>query len=365
MAVKTMITRIVGKLRSFHAMKFFFLLTFFSLNSYADIVSVMTYNAENLFDNKHDRGKNDYTYLPLAYKKRSSKVKNYCRSLNSYYYRKLCFELDWSDKTLDQKLQNLARVIKSSNRGFTPDILMLQEVENINVLRMLNKYLGYPTVILIEGPDKRGIDVGILAKFSQSKPAKLHPMKIMNSSGEYIKTRGMLEANFMVHGKELTVINNHWPSQMAPDEYRDTAARNLRNIVDDIDNKYIIVAGDFNTNSDDSPNGLNNHLLNYSSYPTFYDSFEMSPYSPGELPAPGTHTYRDKWEFLDRIMVWSAYKTGISDKKFRPIWKSYKLIMEPWMTTEENGQKVPKRFDPVTGEGVSDHLPVIMKFEFN
>ena len=41
-------------------------------------ISVASYNAENLFDEKHDSGKNDWTYLPLKEKRRSSEVKKYC-----------------------------------------------------------------------------------------------------------------------------------------------------------------------------------------------------------------------------------------------------------------------------------------------
>ena len=35
-------------------------------------ISIASYNAENLFDEKHDSGKNDWTYLPLKEKRKSN-----------------------------------------------------------------------------------------------------------------------------------------------------------------------------------------------------------------------------------------------------------------------------------------------------
>ena len=48
----------------------------------SQVISVMTYNLENLFDTLHDKGKEDWTYLPLAVKKSSQVVQDYCRSLS-------------------------------------------------------------------------------------------------------------------------------------------------------------------------------------------------------------------------------------------------------------------------------------------
>src|SRR5690606_36364286 len=43
-------------------------------------VSVMAYNLENLFDTSHDEGKEDWTYLPLAFKCSSKQVQKYCQA---------------------------------------------------------------------------------------------------------------------------------------------------------------------------------------------------------------------------------------------------------------------------------------------
>ena len=39
-----------------------------SINASASDLTLMTFNVENLFDSRHDEGKNDETYLPKALK---------------------------------------------------------------------------------------------------------------------------------------------------------------------------------------------------------------------------------------------------------------------------------------------------------
>ena len=59
-----------------------------------------------------------------------------------------------SEAAFHAKALNLARVIKDSGSE-TPDILILQEVENINVLQELVEWglanEGYREILLIEG----------------------------------------------------------------------------------------------------------------------------------------------------------------------------------------------------------------------
>ena len=85
------------------------LTTLFVSSATATSVSIMTYNAENLFDTTHDEGKKDYTWLPLKVKQRSKEIQKYCASMRSEHYRRNCFELDWSEETLDAKIENLSK----------------------------------------------------------------------------------------------------------------------------------------------------------------------------------------------------------------------------------------------------------------
>ncbi|MDC1174586.1 endonuclease/exonuclease/phosphatase family protein [Bacteriovoracaceae bacterium] len=338
------------------------------------IVSVMSYNAENLFDTTHDIGKKDHTYLPLSVKRSTPEYLEACRNIRNTYYRHTCLTLDWTESILKQKIQNLARVIKESNNGNSPDILVLQEIENINVLRQLRDQglakEGYREVILIEGPDNRGIDVGILSKVPLAEPAKLHLVDLDGKGAS--ATRGILEATFKVGQNKITVFGNHWPSQMNSDYHRVAAAKAMLEAAKNIDNP-LVVTGDFNTAPSDDPNAIEDYLLNPNRDLFFFDG-EWEAY--GEYR--GTHHYRGEWTSLDRIFL--LEKTMDSGCRywwgdcFTPMWNTFKIVKKDFMLkdltyTDNNGdivtyEGVPNRFDPKTGEGYSDHLPVLMKFQF-
>lgn len=348
-------------------------------------ISFMTYNLENLFDTKHDKGKEDYTYLPIEMKQ-SAEVKEYCKKQANYYWRKECFELDWSEKILDMKLSQLARVILSANDGDGPDFVVVEEVENKSVLRMLVdgplRGYGYNTVVLVEGDDKRGIDVGIIAKYPLHGKAKLHSVK--NPSRMDKPLRGILEATFSVNGEKITIFGNHWPSQGNTDDTREACAKKLQKLAKAALSKgsAILATGDFNTLRDDHPHGINRHLLNKKSKPYFYDMQKLN-YQVSEevkkLGEEGTHWYRGKWSFLDKIFLLSdtaiyGPKTRCARKKtcLKPNLEAFKVIKHSFMlhdiTINNNGndvryRDVPFRFNKKKGEGYSDHLPLYMEFE--
>ena len=133
-------------------------------------VSLMTWNVENLFDTEHDNGKDDFAYLPLSVKRAHPEYLASCAKIQVPAWRKECEENDWTPTLLDEKLKRLSAVIKQINQGRGPDILMLNEVENIKVVEQLNARLntsGYQTRVLIEGWDERGIDIAVLSRLPQ------------------------------------------------------------------------------------------------------------------------------------------------------------------------------------------------------
>ena len=93
-----------------------------------------------------------------------------------------------------------------------------------------------------------------------------------------------------------------------------------------------------------------------------------------EVPR-GTHHYRGKWSSLDRIFVLKKYLSPSCNyygRCFKVLWSNYSVIKKPFMLHNESYQddggrdifyeNVPWRFDAETGEGYSDHLPVISTF---
>jgi endonuclease/exonuclease/phosphatase family metal-dependent hydrolase len=327
-------------------------------------LTVMSYNVQNLFDTTHDEGKNDYTYLPLAVKKASKEIQAYCNSIRNDYYRKNCLTFDWSEEALNGKIQNLAKVITSYNRGMGADVVAFQEVENKNVLQMLIdrglKDKGYKYISLIEGPDSRGIDTGLISKY----PIVDEKLHIVDMTGIAKKTRGILETTLDVNGTTVTIFGNHWPSQANPDEARFKASEVLLEKALGVSSDLVLVTGDFNTLPDDAPNAIENLM------PYFYDAETEARKFLFRYPLmPGTHWYKGKWSSLDRIFV---LKSSLS-RKVKPKFRLFRTIHYKFqfatkeLVDRDTGEVsyhegVPQSYDPTTKKGYADHLPIVMKF---
>lgn len=323
--------------------------------------SLMAYNAENLFDTVHDPGKRDYTYLPLKVKNASSEIQQKCKSIENDFYRELCLTLDWNRSVLDNKIQNLAKVILSYNGGRGPDILILEEVENERVLSLLGRKLrrqGLRWMSLREGPDERGVDVAIVSRF----PIINEKLHVVDLEGVAKKTRGILQADIAVGSRKVSVFANHWPSQSNPPRARLIAAQTLVQAALASDADFIVAGGDFNTKKEDDPNGINIVVR-----PHFWLAEEKAKES-GFDPGRGSHWYKGEWTFLDKIMVAKNPKSPV-----KPLFSAFKAYRRPWMMKElvwnddaGESQKdvVPARYDSETGEGYSDHLPLVMRFSY-
>ena len=344
-------------------MKMLLVCSLFIFSLQARVLTVMSYNAHNLFDTTHDIGKKDYTYLPLSFKQQSQEVQDYCNSLSSEYYKKNCLTFDWSERVLNQKLDNIKKVLITLSNGRGADVIALQEVENINVLKMLQRKLaryGYRYISLLEGPDSRGIDVGFISKYRINKEV-LHHVKM---DGVAKETRGILEIEIEVNNKKVVLFSNHWPSQNNPDEARLIAAQTLvkaaKNASRNAD--LVIALGDFNTLEDDAPNGIREAAR-------YFDLSRDEASLRDVKLFKGTHWYAGHWSALDKILVFEKYSKDIT-----PLYRKYDIFHYNFLlgrlvwTDRDTGNQttynnVPIAFDWKTGRGYSDHLPVLMQFE--
>ena len=321
------------------------------------VLSVMTYNVENLFDAKHDSGKNDHTYLPLN-KKTSRAHKKNCSKVEKKHWRQSCLNLDWNETLIAKKMQRLADVILQVNDGRGADIVILQEVENKGIVEQLRKKhlasAGYQETILIEGPDRRGIDVSILSKLPSIGKAKLHNYyKNSQTKKDQWPTRGLLQADFQLpNGDTLQVIGVHFPSQGAPTSARRIGVDHLlKHIGNQSDSRYVIVAGDFNiTSGEEEKQGYFSKMLS----PKWLVSHQI-----GCSNCLGTHKYRDHWSFLD-VMLFSK-KFGKGAWKVEP--KSIRVAKSSAYQLRDDGS--PARFSEGRyATGVSDHLPLVAELHF-
>ncbi len=316
-------------------------------------VSVMAYNVENLFDTKHDAGKADWAFLPLAQKDQS--VRAECAKIPVFPWRMECLHLDWTEAVLAIKMQRVADSILSVNQGRGPDLLLLEEVENIGVLNQLNTYLvaaGYKTVILIEGNDDRGIDQAMLSRLSVTQAPVNDPIPLINdpkSRKEASHTRGLLQTTFALpDGTPLTVFGVHFPSGDAHEQrVQAIDFLNQKRAVLPED-RLVMVGGDFNINKAED--------TTFSVYEKNLAPWMIS-HQIGCQGCIGTEYYKTKkeWSFLDAI----GFSKNLDAAAQSAWFVDESSIQLPQADAEQtNPDGSPNAFNAVNGTGVSDHLPV-------
>lgn len=307
------------------------------------ILSILSYNVENLFDTVDDPNKQDETYLPLRLKMNSKELKNKCQTLKNFKYRHDCLTLNWTPRILDKKIKNLSQKILEFGR---PDIVILDEVENINVLSKLNSALNgkkFKNKILLEGDDPRGIDVALLTDLDVKEAPVLIPIEDTHSIfREPLKTRGILKVILKLGKRNLTVFGVHLPSQASPVEVRKKIIDHLSELVSRETNLWV-VAGDWNvTRKEDDESGL---------IESAFSEKGLLPHKTSCEGCKGSYFYKGEWSFLDMIIL---------DRRF--LKNGYQLKSNSMHVLNRNfflgPEKKPHRFDWIKEEGASDHWPI-------
>jgi len=326
----------------------YFLALFFSFPAQSNSsFSVMTLNVNNLFDELDDPKKDDKAYLPIELKQTNKHI-NSCNRVPVNSWKNECLYLDWDTETKDAKLKNIARdILLYDETG--PDILALQEVENINILEQLYRLLepyGYIDLELLESKDYRGIDTAIISKF-EIIDSTLHYIKF---SGEFEDkdTRPILDSTILINDKKIKVYNVHFPAGYHDVSMRIDSLNKLKNLLQT--HKMPTVAlGDFNVNTEED-----SELFIYNDQEDLWDVAHLI----GCTDCKGTYyySYGKSWSFLDTIFV----------SKQRNI--SYDTDSIRLHITEHNAYKdsgKPIRFNAKSKTGVSDHLPMVARININ
>jgi len=322
-------------------------------------VTVMTFNVENLFDNEDDPGKDDKAYLPLAAKHSESHIAA-CNEIEVDRWRDECLSLDWSDAALEFKLRALASTIRQIDSGSGPDIIALQEVENLGVLeRLRTEHLtssGYLPAILIEGADARGIDVAFLSRLPLLQPPTLHPLDLSGFPDRARDTRGVLQADFVLpDGSILTGFSVHFPAPFHPTEMRVAAYGHLTQLLQSLpDDHHAFAAGDFNTTSrEDREMGM----LDTWARPHWTVAHDL-----GCKACKGTQYYArdDSWSFLDMILFRAARGANTTAQI-----RADSVRIANRNPAQVTPQRTPERFNWAGRKGVSDHWPMVTTIEFD
>jgi endonuclease/exonuclease/phosphatase family metal-dependent hydrolase len=150
---------------------------------------------------------------------------------------------------VEAKLARVGAVI----RALDADVLALQEVENVELLRRLAEGplagLGYDAA-LVEGFDPRGIDVGILSRFPVLR--WVSHLGDRAAGGEPLYARDLAEVHLDAGAREVVLVAAHLVSRLDPanDARRREQAARARAVVDALARApaapLVVLAGDLN-----------------------------------------------------------------------------------------------------------------------
>ncbi len=316
-------------------------------------ISVMSFNVENLFDARDDPATNDETYLP-ALQKGSAKHQMRCRQIHIKKWREDCLNLNWTESLLKEKLRRISQVILAAGSG--PDLVLLQEIENLSILQRLSSDFLSKTsyhAVLLEGTDERGIDVGLLSRWPLAAPPKLHKIPFGSAFSRLeAATRGILEVRLKSPFGSVRVFVLHLPSAFHPARMREAALDELDRLTSAPARELVLVGGDFNVSAREERRRARIQRAHSTRW--------CVSHLVGCKDCQGT-VYHRGWSFFDQIwMLRQSESMG-----WRLVPESVRVIRELDFQHSSQGPG-PLRFR--TGswgriEGVSDHWPVYAEIE--
>jgi len=317
------------------------------------------YNLENLFDTIHDEGKNDFEYLPDG-------------------------GMKWTQMKYEHKIKNMAYAISRLGEDETSlgaAIVGVAEVENIGCLKdlcvKLTEYDRHYEPILEEGPDRRGVDVGLLYNPEMFRVTRVVPYTLnahYTDGGKVMTRYQLMVSGYMLddQGKlvrdKVHIIVNHWPSRYGGElpsrPPRDSAAMLTRSICDSIYRvdslAKIVIMGDLN---DDPFNHSCAEVLGARKTreevePRGYFNTMWLKLERGI----GSLSYQGSWNLFDQIIISEPLMNAPLRSEGWSYWKS-QVFNKPFLTVQEGKDKgTPLRTHKsgVWQDGYGDHYPTMI-----
>lgn len=308
----------------------FVIFLFSSVPVEAQSLTFVELNCENLFDNRHDEGKDDQEFT----------IDGSRRWTAARYWRKLNF--------IGQELLSCSESL--------PDLVALVEVENDSVLRDLTRRsllrgAGYD-FLMTSSPDVRGLDVALLYHPARFRPLcydclRVPPLPAMRPTRDILYVQGET-----VGGDTLHLFIVHAPSRYGGEQltrpHRRQAMNTLVDALRGLADKAVIVAGDFNDYADSpSLQQLNSTGLH-----------NVSARAKGRYGhAKATYRYRGEWKSIDHILLSSSLQEQVD---------SIYINDAPFLLEADDvygGWKPRRTFHGFRyQQGYSDHLPLVLRF---
>ena len=296
--------------------------------SFSQSLIFIELNCENLFDTRHDEGKQDEEFTPEGTR----------RWTRTRYWRKL--------NAIGQDILSCAEQL--------PSLVALVEVENDTVMhdltrRSLLRNAGYE-YLMTESPDVRGMNVALLYQPARFRPICYDALEVptlpdMRPTRQILYVKGETQ-----RGDTLHFFVVHAPSRYGGEletrPYRRQVIDVLSTALDTLMEKNVVVAGDFNDYAE-SPSVqmlTTTGLLNVSVNAT-----------GAEGRAKGTYRYRGEWHSLDHILL----SPTLSERLYSIYINDATFLLEP--EDIYGGWKPRRTFNGYRYQrGFSDHLPLVL-----
>jgi endonuclease/exonuclease/phosphatase family metal-dependent hydrolase len=336
-----------------------------------NVLSIATWNVQALFDG-HDDG---------------------------WEYEEYRDGSGWSSEKYEARLNNIAKAISEMGEK-SPDVIAFIEIENRSILEKLaTDYLtkqGYKYCFFAGNPGY-SLGLGVLSKYPFIKTSA----HSINLAGEIIP-RPIGEVSIAPYEQPITLFICHWKSKKGGNEDTEDLRREAARVIlrreaeirKDNPNAAIAVMGDLNECYDefyrrgtqaicallpDDPEAarlcgitdadydddeestieiefIQDFLILSEDKPPHSAYFPPSAgvfYSPwnNELKN-GSYFYSGEWETIDHFLL----NGGLFDKRGLEFKDCFVMDTEPFV----NSRGEPCLYNPRTGAGLSDHLPLVM-----
>lgn len=308
-------------------------------------VTIITWNVQNLFDGEHDGGEY-HEYDPRV--------------------------SSWDHAAYHSRLERLCSIISASGA----DIILLQEIEGDDILDDMCSWYLNRTGLRYHAATRdaySAIQVGVISRYPI---LEISVHMAMPEPGEC--SRSILKAVIPVGEERLAILVNHWKSRIGGVEESEAArvasSRLARRIIEREQRLHprslILLAGDLNTSIQDAPQGDSQAVaaLQPAALQPAADSLSVTGDRDGvkgsvlydfwmddtlhTTPA-GSYWYRGFWLQLDHLMG----DRHLFDGNGLELESAEPYV--PASVLDDEGH--PCSWSYHTREGVSDHLPLIMR----
>jgi endonuclease/exonuclease/phosphatase family metal-dependent hydrolase len=298
-------------------------------------------------------------------------------------------EAGWAEEKFSARVNAISQAIDRIAGG-PPDVVALEEIENLQCLEALAtgelaKY-GYGWTYFAKNKGA-SLGIGVLSRIPITE-ARSHGMV----RDQEAAPRPVLELWLHPEDEPLALFVCHWKSKLGGDDntepLRRASARiilrRIREIRATRPEVPAVIMGDLNENYDEfyrrggttlsallpddpdasdlarsgyaGPSGQRDFLVLSGEKPpaaAYFDAAMPAFYSPWEQELrKGSYYYKDQWETIDHFLLTEQ----CFDQKGWDFSSCRVLAQEPFV--DEGG--LPAAYNPRTGGGLSDHLPLLL-----